>query len=315
MLYITTRGQKDAYTAHRALCNNYAPDGGCFVPFKMPQFNSNDLMQLQDKSFGEVISEIVNTFFAAGLTGWDIDLCAGKTPIQLHAMSHRVCIAENWHNPKGEYSYIVNNISNKLRNEDTTPSLWTATVVRIATLFALYAQMLHQRLIELDQTFDIAVNGDDFFEPIAAWYARKLGLPIETIIVTCVDDGIVWDTIHRGVFPGGSIENSLKMNLEHLLSLTLGFNAVSDFDAAQNKGRAYAVCEALLPMLNKGLFCSVVGTNRAEATVSSVYRSNGYILDPAAARSYGGMQDYRAKTGSTNMTLVLSDVKPLDFNA
>ena len=75
------------------------------------------------------------------------------------------------------------------------------------------------------------------------------------------------------------------------------------------------MCEALLPLLNEGLFCSVVGPNRAEATVSSVYRSNGYTLDPAAALSYGGMQDYRAKTGSTNMTLVLSNVKPVNFDA
>lgn len=309
MLYITTRGQKDAFTAHRTLHNNFAPDGGCFAPFKMPEFDRDFLLALKDMPFGDVVAEIINVFFSTGLTGLDVEYAIGKTPAQLVTMSHRVCIAENWHNSGGAYSYILDSINRKLCDSEV-PTLWVKTVVRIAIMFALHGQMLKQGVIDPDQTFDIAVNGDDFSDPMAAWYARKFGLPIGDIICTCVDNSIVWDLLHRGVYPGGDISDELHMGLEQLLCGTLGYNAVAEFNASVSGSKSFSVCEALLPILNGGLFCSVVGQSRADATINSVYRSNGYILDSDAALCYGGLQDYRAKTGSVNMTLVISDKKP-----
>lgn len=309
MLYITTRGQKDAFTAHRALCNDYAPDGGRYIPFKMPEFGQEFLAGLRSMQFGEIVTEIMNVFFSAGLNGLDVDYCVGKTPVKLVEMSHRICVAENWHNPQNKYSHIVDKI-NQIISENEKPSLWVATSVRIATLFALYIQMLDQKLIDPNKTFDVAVNGDDFADVMAVWYARKYGLPVGNIICTCVDNSIVWDLLHRGVYSDGNISPELQMGLEQLLCATLGYDAVAEFNTAVASGKTYSVCEALLPVLNKGIFCSVVGQNRADVTRKSVFRSNGYILDTTAALCYGGLQDYRAKTGSTNMTLVLSDKKP-----
>ncbi len=39
MLYITTRNLHDAYTAHRAITSERCPNGGCFVPFRLPYFD------------------------------------------------------------------------------------------------------------------------------------------------------------------------------------------------------------------------------------------------------------------------------------
>ena len=63
-------------------------------------------------------------------------------------------------------------------------------------------------------------------------------------------------------------------------------------------------------MLNSGLFCAVTGSNRTSQHINSIYRSNAYILDPTSALCVGGLQDYRAKTGESKPTLVLSCVSP-----
>jgi len=310
MLYVTTRDQKDAFTAHRALSNDLAPDGGRFIPFKMPTFDQEYLAELKDKAFGQIVSEIINTFFSVGLSGWDVDFCIGKIPVQLFSMNHRVCVSENWHNSMSAYNHSLESINNKICKNNNLPTSWFATSVRIAYLFAIYGQMLSQDLIAPGTTFDVAVNGDDFSDPMAAWYARKMGLPIENIICTCVDNSVVWDLLNKGSFSGGHIDKQLQLSLEQLLCGALGHNVAVEFFRAASDGRGYSICEALLPELNKGLYCAVVGKDRADTTINSVYRSNGYVLDQGAALSYGGMQDYRAKTGSTSMTLVLSDAKP-----
>ena len=65
-------------------------------------------------------------------------------------------------------------------------------------------------------------------------------------------------------------------------------------------------------MLSAGIFVSVVGKDRVPTVISSVYRSNLCILDPYTAISYGSMQDYRAKTGEGNPTVLLWDSYPLN---
>ena len=67
--------------------------------------------------------------------------------------------------------------------------------------------------------------------------------------------------------------------------------------------------------LSDGMFVSVVGNDRVESVINSVYRSNGCILDPYTAVSYGGMQDYRAKTGESSPTVLLWEYNPISFCA
>ena len=54
MLYVTTRDDKDAYTAHRTLHSDFAPDGGQFVPFKLPVFTEEEIKRFADGNFGHL---------------------------------------------------------------------------------------------------------------------------------------------------------------------------------------------------------------------------------------------------------------------
>ena len=69
----------------------------------------------------------------------------------------------------------------------------------------------------------------------------------------------------------------------------------------------------MVKQLNDGMFVSVVGKDRVDSLISSIYRSNECILDPYTAISYGGLQDYRAKTGESCPTVLLWERSPLRF--
>ena len=63
MLYVTTRGTQDAFTAYRTMNQDRGPDGGLFVPMRMPQPEQRDVRSLAEQSFGQNVADILNLFF------------------------------------------------------------------------------------------------------------------------------------------------------------------------------------------------------------------------------------------------------------
>ena len=63
MLYVTTRVSQDAYTANRALSEDRCPEGGFFVPVRLPVLNAEQITALTGRSFSQNFAEILNLFF------------------------------------------------------------------------------------------------------------------------------------------------------------------------------------------------------------------------------------------------------------
>ncbi len=315
MLYVTTRDNRDAFTAHRALCENFGPDGGRYVPFSLPTFSKEELLSLKEKSLAQTIAQIINIFFASRLTGWDVEFCIGRNAASVVSINQKIAVAQLWHNLDGKYAYIFDNLYQKLRDttDRTNVSDWAKIAIRIGVLFAIYGEMLRCETIEEDAVLDISVLTQDFSAPMAAWYARKMGLPIGTIICTSTDNGAVWDLLHRGHFNPVGTEVSLQLGMERLVLGALGVKAVCDFRDCCQKGSTFTLSEEERPIVNTGFFCTVIGANRAHEAVTSIFRTSHYIIDPAAALCYGGIQDHRARSGESRLTLILSEETPLHF--
>lgn len=60
--YKSTRGDKKQYTFSEAILKGIAPDGGLFVPTRIPKLSLQDLKSLVGKSYQEVCSYIINLF-------------------------------------------------------------------------------------------------------------------------------------------------------------------------------------------------------------------------------------------------------------
>ena len=182
-------------------------------------------------------------------------------------------------------------------------------------LFGLYPELE-------GESFDVAVNVGDFTAPMAVWYARKMGLPVGTIICGCNRNGAVWDLLHRGEYNTAApiratqlqeLDVSAAHGLERLIFEVFGADRVSAYrDICDRKG-TYQLLGEDINLFNKGMFASVVSDQRAMETVNSLWRTNAYIADPYAALSCAALQDYRAKTGESRMTLVLSERSPMLF--
>ena len=100
MLYVTTRNNRDAFTAQRALTENRGPDGGLYLPFREPSFSPEELTELLEQPFNQCVAQVLNLLFRKGLTAWDVDFAAGKNPVRLKELGQRIFVAEAWHNPR-----------------------------------------------------------------------------------------------------------------------------------------------------------------------------------------------------------------------
>ena len=316
MLYVSTRDKTNSFTSYRTLHNDRAPDGGLFVPFRLPAFSAEDIAAMKGGRFGHTVAKILNLFFSTGISGWDVEFAVGRRPFRTKVMPHRLSICELWHNPNGEYAYMENALYSKLSGTtNTCPTEWAKVAIRIAVLFGIYGESADD-----DSVPDIAVTVGDFSVPMAAWYARRMGLPIGTIICTCNENGAVWELLNRGEMNTGLsavhtdypvLDHPCPHGIERLVFSTLGIQESLRFADVQQHGGIYAINEECLAEVNCGLFAAVVSGRRTRSVISSTYRSNHYIIDGFGAIAFAGLQDYRASTGESCNTLLLSDNSPV----
>lgn len=311
MLYVTTRNKSDVYTAYHALQKNRCEDGGLYVPFQLPHFSKEEIDALRDKSFGQCVAEVLNLFFSARLDGWDVDFCVGRYPAKLVSMSHKILVAETWHNPDWEFARMVRNLTGRIRGtEDTnnTPTSWAWIAIRIAVLFGLFSDAQRLGVASSDKPIDVAVATGDFTAPMAVWYARQMGLPVGKIICGSNDNGTLWDLIHHGQL---HTEGEAPSDLERLIFSALGWEETQRYCEACVKGRIYTPAEEQLEKLSAGLFAGVVSHKRVESVICNVYSAGTYLLDPSSALAYGALQDYRASTGEGRTALILTERSPV----
>jgi threonine synthase len=313
LLYITTRDNSDAFTAHHALTEDHAQDGGRYIPFRFPQFSAEEILALKEKSFGQIIAEVLNTFFSTQLTGWDVDFCIGRNVLKICPINHRIAVAELWHNPISNYSYVVNSLYTKITNQSANDiaSEWFQIAVRIAILFGLYGELQNHQVISEAEPVDVSVPAGDLSAPMAAYYARIMGLPVQRIICSDLDNSVIWDFVQRGTLNTSTIHESLRPGIERLIHATLGYDSIRLFRDKCQRGQVFGIDETQHKCISDVFFCSVVGATRIHSIISSVYRSNSYIVEPSTALCHGGLQDYRAKTGNSRTTLILAETTPL----
>ena len=99
MLYITTRSERDAFTPHRTLCTDRAPDGGLFIPMRFPKLTKGEIQSILQNTFEETVANIINLFFRVNITQWDVGFDIGRNTARISELNSKIYFAELWHNP------------------------------------------------------------------------------------------------------------------------------------------------------------------------------------------------------------------------
>ncbi len=322
MLYVTTRGVNDAFTAYRAARQDRGPDGGFFVPMLMPVFDRKYIQKLAVNGFGQNVADILNTFFGTKISCWNVDVVIGHRIFSAQTIGHRTLMGNLWDDLQGDFKVVLRSLARLVSSDlpDTEPiPNWLEMGIRIAVLFAVFGELLHTGQISVEKGVDVAVATGSFAMPMALWYARQMGLPINSIICGCNENGSAWDLLHRGAVDTGAVcvktttpeaDFTIPPNLERLLYAVLGHEETLRYWWSCTEGRTHIFSELDALTLSKSMFAAVVSMDRVASIIPSVYRTNRYILEPYGALAYGALSDYRARTGAVGSALILTEKSP-----
>lgn len=311
MLYLTTRDKFDTYTVYHTLKNDTAPNGGLFFPFRLPSISMDSL---KGKTFCECVADVLNLFFSAGLTGKEVEFCVGRYPIRFQTAHQKIMVAQLWRNLDGSYAKMEKRLAAKIANAQETNvfiSSWAAIGIRIAVLYGVFAQLKDEAV---GDCVDVAVHSGDFRTVMATWYARKMGVPIGNIICACDQNSVVWDFLRLGELRTASKDLAIG-EMERLICWSLGVNEVMRYCETLHNGGIYTLDPASIKTISDGIFAAVVSGDRLSSVISNVYRTSSCVLDPFTAAAYGGLMDYRTKSGESRTALLLADQSPLDFES
>lgn len=314
MLYVSTRDERDAFTAYRVLREGRSADGGYYVPFRGLRFSEEELNEILEGSFSQCVAGILNRLFGKKLTAWDLEMAIGRSPARMNRLGQRVILVETWYNPDWRFERLVKNVYTLLTDqEDGEPGSWVKIAVRAAVLFGVFAEIKRGGG---EFPMDIAMVSGDFSGPMSAWYAKSWGLPIGNIVCCCNENNGIWELLRVGQLRTDSLsiptaipeaDVAVPEELERLIFAWGGAGEVRRYLEDRRVGRTYLISEELRERLGRCVYVSVVSSQRVMETIPSVYRTHGTILTPAAALAYAGALDYRAKKGGGRCCLVLSE--------
>lgn len=322
MLYTTTRNNQETFTAQRVLISKRAPDGGLFVPFRLPVYSAEEISRLSSMSFHARLAEILNLMFSARLTGYDIDLAVGKRAVRMRQLGQRLFVAECWHNTQWQFSELLNGLSGLiLSDSDAAPEVtgWLETGIRMAVLFGAVGELIREGVVSAEKPVDVSMVSGNFSGPMAAWYARGMGFPIGNIVCCCNENSALWDFICHGQLRTDGIalrthvpeaDILIPEGLERLIALYGGAEEVERYVDCLRAGKTYYMDDGLLGRLRKGLYVTVSSEQRILSTVSSSFSAHQCVLSLSAALAYAGLQDYRARTGTSRVALIMADRSP-----
>lgn len=321
MLYATTRDKIAGYTAQQALKDERAPDGGIYMPEKLPVFSREELDALLKEPEPEIIARVLNLFFDGTLGRLDVEFEVGRRIIGMARISHRIVIGELWRNPEGGFEGLCSRLTQRLCTEGTAqkPGTWMRIACRVALIFAIFSRLRREGILADEELLDVAALAGDFESPYALHVTRNMGLPIGEIICCCNANAGLWE-----LFSFGQLKTSAKVAqtmtplcdrvvpaaLELLIRERLHEDDVMNyFDALERGGNFFLEPEAH-QRLREGFSASVVSDRRMRLAIPNLYNTNGYILGPYSALAYTGLMDYRSHPGPRRTALMLTEHDP-----
>lgn len=321
MLYVTTLNRIETYTAQATLEQATGPEGGLFLPMTLPNLESR-LAELLDLPFWDCVAELLNQFFPLRLRGEQ--LAGGLETPEPVFIRHKIAVAELWDRQTGSVQGLRDRLRRSMGAGVEAPESWPDVAVDMGLLFALYGAICRAGWLRPGDRVNLAAAAGPFTMPVAAWYARRMGLPIGEIICVCNDNGMPWELLHRGEARlDGScratglplLDIGLPCNLERLVAESLGVSSAAAYRQAAREGALFSLNAGQQATLRQGISVSVVGEKRAQPMVPRIYHTSQYLLSPYSALVYCGLGDYRSLEGEGTPALLLAEESPLRWGA
>ncbi|MBR6045583.1 MAG: threonine synthase [Ruminococcus sp.] len=202
---------------------------------------------------------------------------------------------------------------------------WGRLAPQIIYYVSTYAQLLADGGIKAGEKINIVVPTGNFGNILAAYYAKKMGVPVNKLICASNANNVLTDFINTGVYDRNrkfyttispSMDILISSNLERLLYHLCGENDATIrewFGKLASEGR-YEVSEDVKKVLAEEFYAGCCDDAQTKACIKEIYDKYSYTCDTHTAVAVKVYEDYKAATGDKTKTVIASTASPYKFS-
>ena len=202
---------------------------------------------------------------------------------------------------------------------------WGRLVPQIVYYFSGYAEFIKSGQIKLGDQVNIAVPTGNFGNILAAYYAKRMGLPVKKIIcasnINCVLTNFfrtgIYDKnlpFHKTISP--SMDILISSNLERLLyhETDGDFEKVKNLMQKLNDKGIYQIDRPLEKKLSKTFYADFATEEETSKMIKEVFDTFKYLVDTHTAVALSVVSKYRRDKKDLSPILVASTASPYKFS-
>ena len=196
---------------------------------------------------------------------------------------------------------------------------------QITYYFKAYKDLLDAGTISMGDKVNFCVPTGNFGDILAGYLAKKLGLPVGTLICASNANNVLTDFINTGIYDrkrplhktlSPSMDILVSSNLERLLYfMSLDTDLVAGYMKDLSEKGVYQVSDDLKAAIKAEFWAGCCDDQGAQAAIERVFNQYGYLCDTHTATAWAVAEDYVNQTGDNAPMVVLSTASPYKFPA
>ncbi len=203
---------------------------------------------------------------------------------------------------------------------------WGRLVPQIVYYVSAYCDLLKNGTIKNGDPMNVVVPTGNFGNILAAYYAKRMGLPIAKLICASNRNRVLTDFIENGIYDRNrafftttspSMDILISSNLERLLYELSGRDdsEIRRLMDSLSKDGVYKVSDKVKAAIDECFVGGCCDDEETAATIREVFEKYGYLCDTHTAVAVHVYEQYRAKSGDTTPTVIASTANPYKFSS
>ncbi|MBQ3106971.1 MAG: threonine synthase [Eggerthellaceae bacterium] len=184
---------------------------------------------------------------------------------------------------------------------------WGRLLPQIVYYVSAYAELVSQGKLEAGAPLDVCVPTGNFGNILAAWYAKRMGTPIDMLLCASNENRVLADFINTGTYdisnrpfvltPSPSMDILVSSNLERQLFELTDRNAdsVRGWMSDLREKKAFRIDPETFARVRETFAADSVNNEECLETVRAVFHERGYLMDPHTAVAYRAAQNLRGQ--------------------
>ena len=201
---------------------------------------------------------------------------------------------------------------------------WGRILPQVVYYISAYCDLLRDGKIAMGQKVNFCVPTGNFGDILAAYYAKRMGLPVGKLICASNRNDVLTDFLRTGVYDRNrvfhttmspSMDILISSNLERLLFDLSGENdgeVKGYMDRLAKEGR-YEVSDGIKAALREQYWGGCCGEVDTAKTIAKYNAQHVYLIDTHTAVAANIMEQYRAETKDETLTVFVSTASPYKF--